>query len=60
MRLGATGEVERRFRVPNVSDVWRLALRPAAHELLLVSAETAAVFRVRLTGAQWDRAGRAP
>lgn len=54
MRLGPTGVVERRFELPGVSDVWRMVIRPEVREILFTSAETASLFRVRLTQRQWD------
>jgi hypothetical protein len=54
LRLGSTGEVERRFRLPGITDVWRMAVRPTRRELLFTSAETATLFRASMSKENWE------
>lgn len=53
VRLGRSGAVERWFRIAGVTSAWRLAVRPTAQDLLLSSAESGSLFRVRISSEDW-------
>jgi hypothetical protein len=57
VRIGASGGVERWFRIAGATSVWRLAVRPSTRELLLTSAESASLFRVHVPLAHWASIG---
>ena len=55
IRLSPDGKVEERFQFPGITDVWRMTVRLNGNELLFTSAETATLFRARLSPEAWSK-----